>query len=122
MNGEMFSMNVVVIGTGYVGLVTGACFSEFGVQVTCVDKQESKIAALNRGEIPIYEPGLDTLVERNEREGRLRFRLRHPGGDPVGAGDLHRGRDAPRRGRQHRSSLHRGRGPGDRPVQSTATR
>ncbi|MBW2272289.1 MAG: UDP-glucose/GDP-mannose dehydrogenase family protein [Deltaproteobacteria bacterium] len=66
-------MNVVVIGTGYVGLVTGACFSEFGVQVTCVDKQESKIAALNRGEIPIYEPGLDTLVERNEREGRLRF-------------------------------------------------
>jgi UDPglucose 6-dehydrogenase len=66
-------MNVAVIGTGYVGLVTGACFSEFGVQVTCVDKDESKIAALNRGEIPIYEPGLDTLVERNDREGRLSF-------------------------------------------------
>ena len=61
-------MNVAVIGTGYVGLVTGACFSEFGVQVTCVDKDESKIAALNRGEIPIYEPGLYTLVERNDRE------------------------------------------------------
>jgi UDPglucose 6-dehydrogenase len=66
-------MNVAVIGTGYVGLVTGACFSEFGVQVTCVDKDESKIAALNRGEIPIYEPGLGTLVERNDREGRLSF-------------------------------------------------
>lgn len=66
-------MNIAVIGTGYVGLVTGACFSEFGVQVTCVDKAEDKIDALIRGEIPIYEPGLEDLVARNVRSGRLAF-------------------------------------------------
>lgn len=66
-------MNITVIGTGYVGLVTGACFSEFGVQVTCVDKVQEKIEALERGEIPIYEPGLDEIVARNVRGGRLSF-------------------------------------------------
>jgi UDPglucose 6-dehydrogenase len=66
-------MNVSIIGTGYVGLVTGACFAEFGVQVCCVDKDAAKIAALERGEIPIYEPGLDAIVQRNLREGRLAF-------------------------------------------------
>lgn len=66
-------MNITVLGTGYVGLVTGACFSEFGVQVTCVDKIEEKIDALNRGEIPIYEPGLEEIVSRNVRGGRLAF-------------------------------------------------
>jgi UDPglucose 6-dehydrogenase len=66
-------VNIAVIGTGYVGLVTGACFSEFGVQVTCVDKQEEKIESLRRGEIPIYEPGLDDIVVRNTRSGRLAF-------------------------------------------------
>ncbi len=66
-------MNISVIGTGYVGLVTGACFSEFGVQVTCVDTADDKIASLERGEIPIYEPGLDEIVTRNVRGGRLEF-------------------------------------------------
>ncbi len=66
-------MNITVIGTGYVGLVTGACFSEFGLNVTCVDRLPDKIAALERGEIPIYEPGLDEIVARNVRGGRLAF-------------------------------------------------
>ena len=66
-------MNITVIGTGYVGLVTGACFSEFGVQVTCVDNCLDKIESLRRGEIPIYEPGLDEIVAHNVRGGRLSF-------------------------------------------------
>jgi UDPglucose 6-dehydrogenase len=66
-------VNVCVIGTGYVGLVTGACFAEFGVQVVCADTDVDKIAALQRGEMPIYEPGLEDLVARNVREGRLSF-------------------------------------------------
>src|SRR6266478_1267324 len=66
-------MQVAVIGTGYVGLVSGACFSEFGVSVVCVDKDADKIARLQRGEMPIYEPGLDQLVESNVRAGRLSF-------------------------------------------------
>jgi UDPglucose 6-dehydrogenase len=66
-------MRVAVIGTGYVGLVSGACISEFGVDVACVDKDEDKIARLNEGEIPIYEPGLEDLVVRNRRAGRLAF-------------------------------------------------
>ncbi|MCE2517115.1 MAG: UDP-glucose/GDP-mannose dehydrogenase family protein [Alphaproteobacteria bacterium] len=66
-------MNITVIGSGYVGLVSGACFSEFGFNVTCVDKDADKIARLKGGEIPIYEPGLDDLVERNMAAGRLSF-------------------------------------------------
>jgi UDPglucose 6-dehydrogenase len=66
-------MHVAMIGTGYVGLVSGACFADFGHHVACVDKDGEKIAALMRGDIPIYEPGLDELVSRNVREGRLSF-------------------------------------------------
>ena len=66
-------MRIAVIGTGYVGLVSGACFSEFGVSVTCVDKDAQKIARLQQGEVPIYEPGLDQIVESNARAGRLAF-------------------------------------------------
>jgi UDPglucose 6-dehydrogenase len=66
-------MRIAMIGTGYVGLVSGACFSEFGVSVTCVDKDANKIARLHRGEMPIFEPGLDQLVSVNTAAGRLSF-------------------------------------------------
>src|SRR6202051_1290356 len=66
-------MRIAMIGTGYVGLVSGACFSDFGHQVTCVDKDADKIAALHRGEIPIFEPGLDALVATNVKAKRLDF-------------------------------------------------
>src|ERR1700719_3413121 len=66
-------MRVTMIGAGYVGLVSGACFADFGHHVTCIDKDAQKVAALNRGKIPIFEPGLADLVEANVREQRLRF-------------------------------------------------
>jgi UDPglucose 6-dehydrogenase len=66
-------MNICMVGTGYVGLVTGAALADLGMNVICVDKDEAKIAALGSGVIPIYEPGLEELVARNERKGRLRF-------------------------------------------------
>ncbi|MCK4938896.1 MAG: UDP-glucose/GDP-mannose dehydrogenase family protein, partial [Rhodospirillaceae bacterium] len=66
-------MRVAMIGTGYVGLVSGACFSEFGVDVVCVDKDENKISSIKKGVMPIYEPGLDDLVENNAAAGRLNF-------------------------------------------------
>src|SRR5579864_8881385 len=66
-------MRIAMIGSGYVGLVSGACFAHFGHDVACVDKEVDKIARLKRGEMPIYEPGLDRLVADNMRAGRLQF-------------------------------------------------
>ena len=66
-------MKICMIGAGYVGLVSAACFAEFGYPVTCIDKDADRVARLRRGEVPIYEPGLDALLERNTDAGRLRF-------------------------------------------------
>src|SRR5215212_6326322 len=66
-------MNICVIGTGYVGLVTGSVFADLGNEVICVDKDEAKIAMLHRGEMPIYEPGLEEMVARNASDNRLCF-------------------------------------------------
>ena len=66
-------MKITVIGTGYVGLVTGACLSDVGIEVTCVDIDQKKIDGLKNGILPIYEPGLEEIVERNYAKGRLNF-------------------------------------------------
>src|SRR5271167_4272348 len=66
-------MNISIVGTGYVGLVTGTCFAETGNQVICVDINETKVEAMRKGKMPIYEPDLDVLFERNLKSGRLVF-------------------------------------------------
>jgi UDPglucose 6-dehydrogenase len=79
-------VRIAVIGTGYVGLVSGACFADFGHRVSCIDKDAGKIAALSRGELPIYEPGLRELVQSNITQGRLDFSTELAG--PVGEADV----------------------------------
>src|SRR5229473_3281361 len=79
-------MRIAMIGTGYVGLVSGACFADFGHQVTCVDKDGDKIDALKMGQIPIFEPDLDRLVEATVKDGQLTFTTELPGA--VGDADV----------------------------------
>ena len=81
-------MRIAMIGSGYVGLVSGACFAQFGHDVICVDKDAAKIARLGKGEMPIYEPGLDKMVVDNMRAGRLAFATNL--GDAVGNADAAR--------------------------------
>ena len=73
--GEKDKMKVTMLGCGYVGLVSGACFAEFGASVTCFDIDKTKVDKLLAGEIPIYEPGLDALVEKNVKQGRSYFTI-----------------------------------------------
>jgi UDPglucose 6-dehydrogenase len=80
-------VKIAMIGTGYVGLVSGVCFSDFGHDVTCVDKNPDKIARLERGEVPIYEPGLEALMTRNVEAGRLTFTTDLAVGTPTRRGD-----------------------------------
>src|SRR4051812_50223469 len=89
-------MRIAMIGAGYVGLVSGACFADFGHQVTCVDKDAGKIAALRRGELPIYEPDLDRIVAVNVESRRLDFAtdMAGPAGG-AGAGVLPGGQPPP---------------------------
>ena len=98
-------MRLAVIGCGYVGLVSGACFADFGHVVTCVDKDEAKVAALKRGEIPIFEPGLDDLVA-SQRPGSASFlQPGHRRGGEGRRGGLHRGRHAVASRRRPRRSV-----------------
>ena len=116
-------MRVAMIGAGYVGLVSGACFADFGHDVCCVDKDPRKIEALRRGEMPIFEPGLPELVAKNVREGRLSFatELAEPGAG--GGGGVHRRRHAvAARRRPCRPLLRLQRGAGDRGGDRRATR
>ena len=90
-------MKIAMIGTGYVGLVSGVCFSDFGHDVICVDKDAGKIDRLKGGEVPIYEPGLDDLMARNVAAGRLSFTT-----DLAQAMDGAQATSSPRHWRSHR--------------------
>ncbi len=104
-------MHVAVIGSGYVGLVAGACLAETGNDVTCVDVDAEKIARLQRNEMPIYEPGLEPMVKRNQEEGRLTFTTDIGAAIRELTGHLHCGRDSAGRGRLGRLEARAGGGP-----------
>ena len=101
-------MHISVIGTGYVGLVTGACFAEFGVNVTCMDTDARRIARLEKGEVPFFEPGITELVAKGIKEDRLQFHHRRRQSRRQSAGHLHRRRNSSQIGRVRRSLLRRG--------------
>ena len=107
-------MNVTVVGTGYVGLVTGACFSEMGSRVTCVDIDTDKIENLKKGILPIYEPGLEPLVLNNFKEGTLKFTTSLKEAALRLQYFFYRRGNPSRRGRFGRPSIRAGRGPADR--------
>ncbi len=94
-----FVVNISVIGTGYVGLVVGACLAETGNYVVCADVDRKKIEGLRHNQLPIYEPGLLPLVERNQQQARLTFTDDVRGRDQFRERDFHSGRHAARRGR-----------------------
>ena len=92
-------MNICMVGTGYVGLVTGACLADFGMDVTCVDKDEAKIGLLRNGVSPIYEPGLEELIHKNEKAGPPALHDEPRGGHRTQPRHLHRRRNAAEGGR-----------------------
>ena len=92
-------MKIAVVGSGYVGLVAGACFAENGNDVVCIDKDAAKVKKLQRGQIPIYEPGLEEMVRRNRTEKRLTFTTNLARGVSRLGDHLHRRRHADRRRR-----------------------
>ena len=99
-------MRIVMIGAGYVGLVSGACLADFGHEVVCVEVDESKVAGLREGRVPIYEPGLSELVLANQAAGRLIVHDQPQRGRARREGDFHRGRHAvARRSRLGRHAL-----------------
>ena len=106
---------ITVAGTGYVGLVSGACLADFGNTVICVDNNAAKIETLKKGGIPIYEPGLDEVVNRNVQAGRLNFCTDMASSVKKIRRRLHRGRHASRRRRKRRPEIRRGRRPRGRP-------
>ena len=93
-------MRIAMIGTGYVGLVSGACFADFGHRVTCVDKDSAKIDGLNAGKMPIWEPGLEALVKANADQGRLSFTTDLAEAVEGRGSGVHRGRHAGASGRR----------------------